>query len=57
MTVTETGLEWLLVAIDVAKHSNEALVQWPSGHTQAFRVPNQRPDFERFTTDARLQTG
>ena len=48
-TTAHSSGDYLLVAIDVAKRAHDVLVQWPSGRSQAFRVANQRQDFERLT--------
>ena len=49
MTNVHSSGDCLLVAIDVAKRAHDVLVRWPSGRSQAFRVANQRRDFERLT--------
>ena len=49
MTTAHSSGDCLLVAIDVAKRAHDVLVRWPSGRSQAFRVANQRQDFERLT--------
>ena len=47
MTTTHSSENYLLVAIDVAKRAHNVLVRWPSGRSQAFKVSNQRNDFQR----------
>ena len=49
MTTVHSSGDCLLVAIDVAKRAHDVLVRWPSGRSQAFRVANQRRDFEGLT--------
>jgi transposase len=44
-----TTSESLLVAIDIAKHTHEVILRWPSGRTKAMRVSNQGADFQQFT--------
>ena len=48
-TSIRTTSEYLLVAVDVAKRVHEVLIRWPSGESRAFKVPNQRDEFERLT--------
>ena len=50
MTTTHSSGDYLLVAIDVAERTHDVLVRWPSGRSQAFKVANQRKDFQRLTT-------
>jgi len=49
MTTAHSSGDYLLVAIDVAKKAHDVLVRWPSGRSRAFRVGNQRREFERLT--------
>jgi transposase len=44
-----TTSESLLVAIDIAKHTHEIILRWPSDRTKAMRVLNREADFQQFT--------
>ncbi|MES9990293.1 MAG: IS110 family transposase [Candidatus Thiodiazotropha endolucinida] len=48
MTDTKTHVtENTLIAIDIAKHSHDALIQWPSGRTKAIKISNTLAGYQK----------
>lgn len=55
MTDTKTHVtENVVIAIDIAKHSHDALIQWPSGRTKAVKISNSLAGYRKLLelTDA-----